>query len=124
MKLRPLLGWAIVIYSVFYVAWSLMRAYGFSAGIGASVLELVVLFVICVVAGSSLKFKTWKDILPYSIGWAIIAALIDALFAAPTGQWTFFSQPSTWISYALVAVFPLFAVFVRKQHSHSGIWET
>jgi hypothetical protein len=124
MRLGALFGWAIVIYAVFFLVWSAINAYGLAQGALTDVIEILTLFIVCVIAGSALTFRSWKDILPYSIGWAIIAAALDAFFAAPTGNWTLFSQWSTWIAYAMVAVFPLFAIFFVRQHQHDASLET
>jgi hypothetical protein len=124
MRPGALFGWAIVIYAVFFLVWSAVNAYGIPQGAWTDAILILTLFVVCVIAGSALTFRSWKDILPYSIGWAVIAAALDAVFAAPTGDWTLFSQPSTWIAYGMVALFPLFAVFFVPQHPHNTSLET
>jgi len=124
MRFGALFGWGITIYAVFFLMWSAINAYGISQGPASDAIEILTLLAVCVIAGSSLKFRTWKDILPYSIGWAIVAVALDAFFTAPTGNWSLFSQWSTWIAYLLVVLFPLLAVFFVKRESHSGSWET
>ena len=124
MRLGALLGWGIVIYAVVSLALSIMGAYGWTQGALSQGIAILVLLIVCVVAGTRLKFHTWKDILPYSIGWALVAAAFDAVFAAASGNWGMFLQWSTWINYVLVALFPLCAVFFVREHAPSGAWET
>jgi hypothetical protein len=124
MRFGVLFGWGITIYAIFFLVWSALNVYGVSQGAAADVIEILTLLAVCVIAGSSLKFRTWKDILPYSIGWAIIAALLDAFFAAPSGNWSLFTGWSPWIAYGLVALLPLLAVFFIKRETHRGAWET
>jgi hypothetical protein len=124
MRLGVLFGWGIVIYAVFFLAWSAINAYAVPQGAASDIMEIFILLVVCVLAGSSLRFRTWKDILPYSVGWAVIAAALDAFFAVPGGNWSLFSEPVTWIAYGLVAVLPLLAVFFVKHDAHGRAWET
>ena len=124
MRLGALLGWGIVIYAVVWLAWSLFGVYAWTSGVLPRVAEILVLLIVCVAAGSSLRYRSWKDILPYSIGWALVALAIDALFSAPTHNWTLFSLWTTWLGYALIALFPLFALFFRNKKAHSRAWET
>jgi hypothetical protein len=124
MRLGVLLGWGIVIYAVVRLALSIMGAYGWTQGVVPQFIAILVMLLICTVAGSALKFRSWKDILPYSIGWALVAVFFDVIFAAASGDWVMFSEWSAWLNYALVALFPLCAIFFAREHPHGGVWET
>ena len=128
MKYGALLGWGIVIYAIMSLAWSGLTIYGFSVGVWPRVLEFLVLFFISQIAGRSLGFHTWKDIAPYSIGWAIIAAILDGVFTVPFSGWQLYSEWNVLAGYALVVILPLFAPslssLMRAPAPHHRPWES
>lgn len=124
MDLGSRIGWGIVIYAVVFLASAGMTLYGWTSGVAPYLVELLVLAAVCVWAGSELKFRSWKDILPYSIGWAIIAVALDALYAVPLQGWDWFGQWTTWASYLLVALLPLLASFLKRNLTPHGVWES
>lgn len=112
--LKGILGWGIVIYAVMYMFWSATVIYGFSIGVLSLVLRLAVLFVVTAIATRSLHFLNWKDLLPYTIGWAFLAAILDAVFLVPFSGWALYASWSVWFGYALVILFPLIALRIRR----------
>lgn len=108
MKVGKLVGWGIVIYAIMYLLWSAFIAYGFTDGFLPRVAGLLVLVAISLKAGLSLRMHSWKDILPYSIGWAIIVGILDAVFSVPFSGWMIYTDLNLWFGYAVVAVAPLF----------------
>jgi len=125
MDLSARIGWGIIIYAITYLAWGGMAVYGWTGGIQAYLVELLVFVVVCVWAGSQLRFHVWMDILPYSIGWAIIAAGFDAIYMVPVQGWSWYQQPGTWLTYALIALLPLLSILLRKKILPTGgSWES
>jgi hypothetical protein len=125
MDLGARIGWGIVIYAIAFLAWAGMAIYGWTNGIGPDLVEFVVLLVVCIWAGSQLRSRTWKDILPYSIGWAVIFAALDSVFIVPLQSWAWFGGWMTWLTYLLVALFPLLCVYLRNRSSvPHGPWES
>jgi hypothetical protein len=124
MRFGSLFGWGIVIYAVVSLAWSGLVLHGLTAGIAPRIIECMVLLIVCLIAGNALKFRSWKDILPYSIGWAIVAALLDIIYGVPFSGWSLYSEWSVWAGYALVVVLPLFAPLTRVHAEPSGAWES
>lgn len=124
MKFGALFGWGIVIYAVSALAWSGMALYGFTAGPLPRVLEAIILAGVCVIAGSSLRYRTWKDIAPYSVVWAIVVAILDGIFTYPSQGFALYFEWSSWLGYALVVVLPLLAVYFRRIPSPERSWET
>lgn len=114
MDLAARIGWGIVIYAVAFLAWSGMGIYGWTQGALPYLVELLVLLLVCTWAGSALKFNNWVDILPYSIGWAVIAAALDSLYVVPFQNWGWYQEWSPWIFYLLIVFLPLLAVLLRK----------
>ena len=114
MDLDARIGWGIVIYAVAYLAWSGMSIYGWTQGALPYLVELLILAVVCAWAGSALKFRTWADILPYSIGWAVIAAALDSLYVVPFQSWGWYQELSPWIFYLLIVFLPLLSIFFRN----------
>ena len=124
MKYGPLLGWGIVLYAVVALAWSALAAYGLTLGAFPRVMEFLTLLLVAVIAGRSLGFNAWKDILPYSIGWALVAFLLDSFFVASSGDWQIFGDWSTWAGYALVVLLPLLSPFTRIRAEARGPWQS
>ena len=108
MKYSKLFGWGIVIYAVMYLTWSFFVAYGFVGGIIPRLVSLAALLAVTVIAARSLHFSAWKDILPYSIAWAVMIALLDGVLVAPYAGWKIYSELGVWLGYAVVVIAPLF----------------
>lgn len=114
MRFDALFGWGIGIYAVMFLLWSGFVTYGFIDGIAPRVVGLAVLISIAFFAGHSLRFSSWFDVLPYSISWALMMAVLDGIFSVPLAGWAVFADPNVWLGYALVAVLPLFAPLARR----------
>ncbi len=114
MDLGARIGWGIVIYAIAFLAWGGMGIYGFTQGPLPYLIELLLLVIVCVWAGSELKFKSWADILSYSIGWAVIAAALDSLYVVPMQSWSWYQELSPWVFYLLIVFLPLLSVLLRK----------
>ena len=109
MKFAKLFGWGIAIYAVMFLIWSGFITYGFASGLQPKVLAFIALIMMALLAGRSLRFSSWKDISPYSFLWALIIAILDAIFAVPYAGWGIYTNASVLVGYALVFVVPLFA---------------
>ena len=108
VKLARLFGWGIAIYAVMFLIWSGFITYGFASGLQPKILAFCALITMALLAGRSLHFSSWKDIAPYSFLWALIIAILDAIFAVPHAGWEIYSNASVLVGYALVFVVPLF----------------
>lgn len=108
MKFSALFGWGIIIYALSYLTWSIFIAYGLSEGIMSKLISLAALFIVAAIAGRSLHLISWRDILPYSIGWAILIAIFDGVLAFPYAGWQIYSEIGVWIGYIVVVITPLF----------------
>ena len=113
MKYGKLLGWGIVIYAVMALAWSGFAIYGLTGTLTSRLLQLLVLIIVTTIAARSLKFHSWKDILPYSILWAILMGLLDIVYSVPFGGWGIYSDWNLWVGYTLVILVPLLAPKTR-----------
>lgn len=114
MRYGAVLGWGIVIYAVMSLAWSGLVTYGLSGTIVSRFAELLVLVIVATLAGRSLRFHSWKDIIPYSFFWAVMMGLLDAVYSVPFGGWQIYADWNLWLGYCLVAVVPLLAPYTRK----------
>jgi len=113
MKQLGRLSWGIVIYAIMYLCANGLATYGITGGLIPVLCKLVVLVAITTIAGRALTFRSWKDILPYSIAWMFIVIGIDALFTLPLAGPQMYGSPVIWIGYALVALLPLAAPQTR-----------
>ena len=109
MRSLILLGWGIVLYAVLFLLWSGFVAYGITEGYVPRAGAFLALILLSLIAGSSLRARSVFDVVPYSIAWAVTVALLDVLFALPSGGWQMYAQPNLWFGYALVLVVPIFA---------------
>jgi len=115
------IGWGIVIYAIMFLIWSGFVTYGFVQGLAPRIFGLLVLIVTALIAGNSLRFNSWRDILPYSLTWGIIVALLDGLLGVPLSGWQLYANWNVWFGYALVVLVPLFAPFVRFERLSNTI---
>ncbi len=113
MKFGALLGWGIVIYAVMSLAWSGLVIYGLAGTLVSRILVLCVLIIVTSIAGRSLRYHSWKDILPYSAFWAVMMGLFDGVYTVPFAGWAIYGDWNLWVGYALVAVVPLFTPLIR-----------
>ncbi len=113
MKYGALLFWGIAIYAIMTLAWSGLSIYGFTGTILSRLLILLTLIVIATIAGRSLRFHSWKDVLPYSFLWAVMMGLLDAVYSVPFGGWVIYADWNLWVGYTLVAVVPMLAPLTR-----------
>lgn len=113
MRFGTLLGWGIVIYAVMMLAYTGFALYGLQGTLTSSLLQLLLLITVTTVAGRSLKFHSWKDIIPYSFLWAVIAAFLDIIYNVPFGGWEIYTDWNLWLTYGLIAVVPLLAPATR-----------
>jgi len=113
MKYGAFVGWGIVLYSVMFLVHSVLVEYGMSIGTLPRVLALLALITTATIAGRSLRFTTWRDILPYSFSWLVVVVAIDVLVSVPFTGWNIFADPNVWVGYALVVLVPLFSPYTR-----------
>ncbi len=119
MKVKAFLGWGIVIYALMFLTSACLNALNLiSAGsmppVFLHIVQLLVLIAIATIAGRSLRYADWRDILPYSVSWACIAALFDGLLFAPYGGWDIYLNGDVWMGYILLVLLPLLAPKTRR----------
>ncbi len=117
MKFGSLVGWGIVIYAVMFLLWSGFVTYGFVDGLAPKLTSLIILIGIAVIAGQSLRYTSWHDILPYSASWVVIMALLDGIFSVPYSGFALYLDPNIWFGYAVVLLVPLFSSHLRINHT-------
>ena len=97
MKYAARLSWGIVIYAIVYLFSNGLTIYGLVGGVPAIVARLAVLLIITTIAGRSLHFNSWKDILPYSIFWAFTVLVLDAVFTLPFSSMQMYANWNLWV---------------------------
>jgi hypothetical protein len=113
MKYGKLLGWGIVIYAVVMLATDGLTLYGLHTTLIGQIMQLLALIAVTTIAGRALRFHSWKDILPYSFSWAVLAGLLNAVYNVPLQGWGIYTDWSLWLGYGLIVVMPLFAPMTR-----------
>ncbi len=58
------------------------------------------------IAARSLRYHTWRDVIPYSVTWMLVIALLDSVFTVPYTGWYLYTDWNIWVGYILVAVVP------------------
>lgn len=115
MKYGALFGWGFVIYAVMYLVGSGLLIYGLGATILSVAAKLGVLVAVASIAGRSLRLPNWKDVVPYSVGWAVIALLLDAVFWVPFAGILMYASLGVWAGYILLAAVPIIAVRMPRR---------
>ena len=121
VRVGGLLGWGIVIYAVMFLLWSAFQIYGFIEGIIPRIVGFLVLVVLALIAGHSLRANSWTEILPYSFSWAVIMIIFDAVMSVPIAGWGMYADWNVWFGYAVVCVAPLLALYPRFSRFSSSI---
>lgn len=124
MRYRSLFGWGISIYAIGHTVWTGFLSYNFIDGAAPHIAILVILGVIAAIAGSSLHFSTWKDILPYSITWGVCMAVLNTIISWPFIAWGVFVEPYVWASYCVVIIVPLFFARGVATTDETAKWHT
>lgn len=114
MNLRALFGWGIVIYAVLYLVWSGLVIHGLSDMFLSRILVIATLVALAAIATKSLRLFTERDVLPYAIGWVVIAGIMDAIFAVPSAGWRMYGDWNLWVGYILLLVVPLIVTAVVR----------
>jgi len=118
MRARLLVGWGIVIYAIIYLAWQGLALYGLLGGWPGRVLFLMTLLAIVSIAAESLRLRSYREMLPYSLGWLVMMLGFDAIFTVPLSGWGVYADPNAWVGYALVFFIPLFIPHLRPAARH------
>lgn len=113
MKYGLLFGWGVVIYALMFLLWTGFVTYGFVEGLAPRIIGLLALITIALIAGGTLRHHAWMDILPYSILWAGMMGLLDAVFSVPYTGWQLYMDWNVWFGYVMVAIVPLFSPYFR-----------
>jgi hypothetical protein len=106
------ISWGIAIYAVMYLAWSGLVIYGLSFGLVSLIIRLAVLVAVTSAAVRSLRVVSPLDVLPYSIAWGVVAAILDSIFLVPFAGWSLYTEWSVLLGYALVALIPFAISYV------------
>jgi hypothetical protein len=117
VKYGALFGWGIVIYAVAALVWSLLFVHGFGETLVIQAAQVLAIVAAATVAGRALHLHSWPDILPYSIFWALTAAVLDLLYSRPLHRFDMYTDWKIWLTYGLIVVVPLLALSTRR-HAH------
>lgn len=109
MRWGTLFGWGIGIYATFFLLQTIFIVYGFVDSLASAFVSVILLVVLSFYAGTRTRLSSWKDIAPYSVTWAVIAAVLDGVLSLPYGGWTVYSNPTILIGYAIIVIAPLLA---------------
>ena len=118
MKYLEFFGWGIVIYAVMRLVSDGIIIHTLSSGLLPHLLSLATLVIIGIIAGRSLRFTSWTDVIPYSLFWAIEIGFLDVLYTVPFSGWAIYGDWNLWFGYSLVVLIPILAPFTRfAKHS-------
>lgn len=112
LRWKAIIGWGAAVYAAMFLLWSFFVKYGFVEGFLPNTIGVTLLILVLIIAARSLHFSSWQDILPYSVGWAIIVAILDILLTVPFTGWAIFAHPRVLLGYTLILLVPL-AFFER-----------
>lgn len=121
MKFVRLFGWGIVVYAILYLLVAALSLYGFYPSLVSRVVTVLILAGVLVVAGSTLRVATAKDVLPYSLFWMLEVIALDALLTVPFIGWQLYLDWNVWVGYALVALVPLCSTLKLRPSTAQGV---
>lgn len=117
MKLRALFGWGIVIYAVLFLVWSGLVIHGLSGHFVARIIVLASLVTVAAIATRSLRLSLERDVAPYAVGWVVVAACLDAVFAVPSAGWGIYANWNLWVGYVLLFCVPFIVTALTRKKS-------
>ncbi len=123
MRYSALISWGVVIYAVMFLLWSGFVVYGFVEGVLPRLVGLGILILLALIAGRSLRLHGWHDILPYSLSWVAVVAILDIILTVPFTGWALFSDWNIWVGYALIACVPLLAPLLERAWPRGALRE-
>lgn len=98
-------------YATIFMLWSLLAAYGMSAGRGAQLISYLVTIIVIIVATRALSIQHLRAVVLCGVGWMVLHALLDVLYVVPTAGFGPFFTSYVWIEYAIVASTPTTTLF-------------
>lgn len=110
MSLKKLVGYGVLIWVVVYLVATAFFAYKMLGAWWANALLVVLAAVMAGWAGTRISQPSRVAMLRYSVGWVVIAAVLDALLSVPFTGWTLFMMWSVWAAYAAILLIPVFTV--------------
>ncbi len=124
VKWGLLAGWGVAIYAVVFLIWNILVIHGYVNGMLPRLALTLVLIATLIIAAYNLQLRHWYEMLPYSVGWLLIAVALDFICTVPVSGWTVWHDWSIWFGYALVVSVPLLvchhsAKRHRKKHQAS-----
>ena len=120
MNLQRLFGWGLTIYAIVYLVWSALVVNGLSNTVVARALMLGTLIAVVTIATRHLRVATERDGIPYALGWVLIVAVLDAVFAVPHSGLALYADWNVWVGYLLVLFVPLIVITTTKKRFHSA----
>ncbi|RJQ33205.1 hypothetical protein C4568_04855 [Candidatus Parcubacteria bacterium] len=120
-KWDSLLLWGVGMYATLALVWRFLLLYGITTGLASRLVMLLVLVIVATLAGHSLRYAKALDILPYAIGWTLIAVALDKLIVFPIEGIAMYMDWNIWVGYILLLVIPLLAPHLRYQPDEPSI---
>lgn len=107
MNWKKLFGFGILLYALMFLFWSILMSFGVSDAVWAWPLALIVLAFLVHCIAHKLHTKNLGKLLGYSVGWAIIMALLDYFISMRFTGPVLFQMWETYAAYAIIVLVPL-----------------
>lgn len=82
---------------------------------------LVVLTLFSFFAGMDLQARSIREVVPYSLCWAVIAIVLDVFLTVPVLGWGFMIALDTLGGYVIIALTPLLPLLFRRRAAASAM---
>ena len=115
--MNKIVGWAVVIYAIMFLAWTGFVIYGYGATVTGHIGSLIVLIAVTTIAARSIGAQSYQEMFRYSLAWGIVVAILDSFFVVPFSGWTIYADWNVWLGYGLVVLVPLFPFFFPRRSS-------
>ncbi len=118
MDWKKLIGYGVGVYTVIFMLWSLLVAFGQGEAAWAWYVSLIVLAMLAHFVGAKLGTKDWKEIIKYSAGWVAIMAVLDAVVTTRFTGWDFYSSWEVYVAYTILLLVPLTVICCKGKCCH------
>jgi hypothetical protein len=119
VKWGLLAGWGIAIYAFIFLLWNILVIYGYVGGMLPRLVLTIALIAVLILAAHNLHLTHWYEMLPYAVGWILIALVLDLICTVPVSGWMVWRDWTIWVGYALMLCVPLLVCHHPAHRRHT-----
>lgn len=113
MQCKKVVGFGILNWVIAFIVASIFVAYKADSSLAAEIIIPVAVGITAFYLSTKLPARTMVESLCYSVGWVIIAAILDMVATVPFTGWEIFTEWHIWLGYGLIFIAPIITQHVQ-----------